>query len=258
VDSVPLLTNWVAAEAAQDPTLASLRATGVRGNDQLAGTAGDDVFVNLASLSSFRAGTGQDILIGNDRADRLYGDDGNDQLFGAAGDDTLMGGNGQDRLLGGAGKDSLSGAMGDDLLQGGLGNDSLTGGTGNDRYVFAAGDGQDRIIENDSQGDSQDVLAFAGDITSSQLWFRQVANDLEISVIGTQDKVTVRTWFSDPGARLERIDTAGDGLSLKGAGVDALVAAMATMQAPLPGAPISEMTTPTLSPVMAANWLSAG
>jgi hypothetical protein len=258
VDSVPRLTSWVAAEAARDPSLASLRASGVLGTDQLAGTAGDDVFVNLASLSSFKAGAGQDILIGNDRADRLYGDDGNDQLFGAAGDDTLMGGNGQDSLLGGAGKDSLSGALGDDLLQGGLGNDTLTGGTGNDRYAFASGDGQDRIVENDSQGDSLDVLAFTGDIASSQLWFRQVANDLEISVIGSQDKVTVRTWFSDPGARLERIDTAGDGLSLTGAGVDALVAAMATLQSPASGLPISDLTSPSLSAVMAANWLSAG
>ncbi len=58
-------------------------------------------------------GTGDDRLIGNDRANRLEGGAGDDRLVGGGGDDVLMGGAGRDRLEGDAGDDVFAGTVTD-------------------------------------------------------------------------------------------------------------------------------------------------
>ena len=55
-----------------------------------------------------------DVLIGDDNANRLDGSAGNDVLLGRAGDDTLIGGEGNDALVGGEGADHLVGGSGND------------------------------------------------------------------------------------------------------------------------------------------------
>lgn len=50
-------------------------------------------------------------------------------------------------LEGTAGADVLVGGAGDDIIRGGRGNDVLTGGAGKDSFVFAPGDGTDRITD---------------------------------------------------------------------------------------------------------------
>ncbi len=72
-----------------------------------------------------RTGSNADLLIGRDGA-------------GILGDDYLSGGDGNDTLIGGTGNDTLIG---------GKGNDTLIGGKGLDTYIWNAGDGNDRIIE---------------------------------------------------------------------------------------------------------------
>jgi Ca2+-binding RTX toxin-like protein len=93
---------------------------------------------------------------GNAGANRIEGQGGRDSLSGGLGNDTLSGGDGSDRLSGGAGTDSLAGGAGNDTLSGGkgtdrlaggIGTDVLTGGTGPDRFVFAQGDGKDRVTD---------------------------------------------------------------------------------------------------------------
>jgi VCBS repeat-containing protein len=88
-----------------------------------------------------------DTLVGNYHADDLRGYAGNDELRGRAGDDVLDGGEHADLLFGEAGDDTLIGGRGADLLQ---------GGDGSDTYYFAAGDGNDTII--DYEGISKIVL----------------------------------------------------------------------------------------------------
>ena len=117
-------------------------------------------------------GAGDDMLIGNDVANRLEGGAGRDQLTGGAGDDVLLGGAGADMLDGGAGVDTADYAASDaavtinlatgrglggtaegdvltgiervvgsafaDTLIGSLGNDQLIGGAGGDTAVYDA------------------------------------------------------------------------------------------------------------------------
>ncbi len=213
-------------DAPADDLSAGQTINGLRGNVTLSGTGGDDV---------------------------LSGGDGDDVLNGEDGDDVLNGGGGADRLYGG---------RGDDVLDGGAGNDALYGGKGNDTYRLDRGAGQDTIDDFDTTVGNTDVLQFGGGIAADQLWFRK-ANlwDLEVSIIGTGDKVTIRDWdFWHKGSswenaqHIEQFKTA-DGKVLLDSQVDQLVTAMAAFAPPGAG----QTTLPAsyqsaLAPVLAANW----
>ena len=170
-------------------------------------------------------------------------------LTGNAGDNILAGLGGHDQLDGGAGDDLLLGGAGQDTLSGGSGTDVLLGGAGNDSYLFGRGDGADTVLDT---GGNADVLQFLGGVTADQLWFRRTGLNLEISLIGTDDKVTVAGWYL--GARVEEFKTA-DGKTLQDNHVQSLVQAMAAFAPPAAG----QTTLPTdyaatLNPVIAANW----
>lgn len=125
------------------------------GNDVL---TGDDVanrLFGLAGDDTLRGNGGNDVLAGDVGIDMLHGDagedglsggDGNDQLWGGADNDRLDGGEGSDTLLGEAGNDVLTGGTGAgvDNLDGGVGDDMLYGGGGNDTLV--GGDGKDQLV----------------------------------------------------------------------------------------------------------------
>lgn len=83
-----------------------------------------------------------------------------DQLmFGYDGNDELRGNDGVDRLIGGSG---------DDLLR---------GGSGSDMYIYASGDGYDRIIDESGTGDT---IYFSSELNSSDLRVTRITgtNDL--------------------------------------------------------------------------------
>lgn len=95
----------------------------------------------------YRAGAGNDSVLGSDQAD---------SVDGGAGDDSLEGGFGGDTLTGGSGNDTINGDAANDTITGGLGFDSMDGGLGNDVFVFAAAD----FIRTGVQLDT--VSAFVG------------------------------------------------------------------------------------------------
>ncbi len=166
----------------------------------------------------------------------------------------LTGTSGRDTLTGQAKADTLSGLGGSDTLIGNQGNDTLIGGTGADTYRFKRGDGQDTVIENDLNILSRDVLAF-GDVAANQLWFSQSGQNLVVSVIGTQDKVTVQDWFKGSAYRVEAF-TSSDGKSLSSSKVNSLVSAMAKFSAPAEGTTtLPTATAKALQPVLASSWV---
>ncbi|AMM23268.1 calcium-binding protein [Variovorax sp. PAMC 28711] len=157
-------------------------------------------------------------------------------------------------LTGTAGADTLEGFGGNDVLDGGAGNDTLKGGTGSDSYLFARGAGSDRVVENDQTAGSVDVLSMGSAIAADQLWLRQSGNDLEVSIIGTTDKMTVADWYLGSQYHVEQFKTS-DGKTLLDSQVQNLVQAMAGFAPPAAG----QTTLPanyqsSLSTVIAANW----
>jgi Ca2+-binding RTX toxin-like protein len=150
---------------------------------------------------------------------------------------------------------NIAGTADADTLSGNTGNDTLNGGLGNDTYIFNKGDGTDTIVENDSTVGNTDVLKLSAGISFDQLWFNQVGNDLDISVIGTNDMVVVKDWYSGSARHVEQIQTVDGNRTLIDTQVQQLVQAMASMtplaagQTSLPPA-----YQTALAPVLAASW----
>lgn len=135
------------------------------------------------------------VITGLAGADTLSGYGGNDTLDGGADNDRLNGGDGNDSLIGGLGNDTLGGDAGDDILDGGTGADWLEGGSGNNTYRFGRGDGADGIGSYDSTATRRNVLEFKAGVVQADLRAARVSSDLVLSIAGTSDSVTLRSYF---------------------------------------------------------------
>ena len=158
-----------------------------------------------------------------------------------------MTGNAQDNVL--------TGDAANNTLDGGAGADALVGGAGNDTYVLGRGYAGDTIVESDATAGNTDVARFLAGIANDQLWFRQLGNNLEVSIIGTPDSLTVQNWYSGAANHVEQFKTVDGNKTLLDSQVQNLVNAMAAFTPPAAG----QTTLPSnyataLAPVIAANW----
>lgn len=194
--------------------------------------------------------TGSDFIQGSGCDDTIYGSNRNDYLDAGLGNDTIFGASGNDVLF----ADS-----GNDLLNGGAGNDILIGTEGDDTYLFGVGDGSDTIFNQDASGN--DTLRFMDGIQADQLWLQQSEDDLVVSLIGTDDKVTIDGWFANSqdwvtptGNQLDQIRS-GDGKTLLASQVQNLLSAMSNLTPPAAGeTSLSADYHSKLDAVIAANW----
>ena len=203
---------------------------------------GSSIKMNVDSFSnnhfskiSFANGVDADIQIsallptlnvqGSVYDDTLYGTQLSDTMFGGGGHDSLHGGDGNDILYGNAENDNLYGGNGNDILNGGEGNDLLYGGEGNDTYIFGRGYDHDTI--SDTQGENSLYITQAD---YDNLWFTRDGNNLKVSVLGTEDTVTINSWYSDENARLSQIQT--DMRTIGTADIELLVQAMSSFSQP--------------------------
>ncbi|QUJ76027.1 calcium-binding protein [Sulfitobacter albidus] len=136
------------------PVAVDLRAQGTAQN--VGGSSGIDTFTNFEYLYGSNA-AGNDVLVGDDNANRILGFGGDDRLFGLEGTDELIGMQGNDRLFGGLGGDRLSGGGGADAFvfqavadSTGAGRDTITdfGVGGADRIDLAAIDANTTLAGN--------------------------------------------------------------------------------------------------------------
>ena len=105
----------------------------------------------------------------------VHGTSYRDNLHGLGGNDTLAGGNGDDYLFGGGG-----------------GNDHLDGQNGSDTYVWAAGDGNDRVHDSSGTFSEIDRLILT-DVGSSGVTLTRTSGSLDmmINVTGTGEALTI-------------------------------------------------------------------
>ena len=246
---------------------------GGTGADTMVGGVGDDIYYvdNTGDIVTENAGEGNDSVIStiaytlgaNLENLTLSGSSGiagtgnsaSNIIIGNGGANTLWGRDGDDMLLGGAGADSLNGENGNDFLDGGTGNDTLTGGTGNDTYILDRGYGTDTVIENDATAGNTDVAQFLSGVAADQIWFKKATNNLEVSIIGTSDKLVIKDWYLGNAYHVEQFKTTDGAKTLTDSNVQNLVNAMASFAPPAAG----QTTLPTnyqtsLAPVIAANW----
>ncbi|MBX3616805.1 MAG: hypothetical protein KF839_06610 [Nitrosomonas sp.] len=130
------------------------------------------------------------------------------------------------------------------------------GGTGNDTYIFGRGYGRDTIFEEDSTIDVTDQVTFLPDINPDQIWFQHVGNNLEVSIIGTSDKLIIKDWYLDSKHRIDQFKTADDAM-LQDHEIESLVAAMAPLTKPGTGqTDLPASYEPILDPLISALWLA--
>ena len=91
----------------------------------------------------------------------------------------------------------MSGDAGADTLDGGAGRDLLQGGAGDDRYVFAAGYGNDWVVDS---GGFDEVDFGLGSTPGSAIFTRDLS-DLYVTV--GADRLTLADWFTHPDLRVE-------------------------------------------------------
>ncbi len=226
---------------------------GGAGNDYYVVDSAGDVVVELAgdgldlvkALVSFTlAANVEDMNLGTSDAIDGTGNDLANAIDGNAGANVLRGLGGDDTLQSYAGRDTL---------EGGRGNDRLVGGVEADTYLFGRGDGQDTVVDYDPTPGAQDVLHFGSGISADQLWLRKVGGALEISIIGTSDKVSINNW-SGPNNAVEVIEL-DNGQHLLGDQMQNLIAAMANLATPPAGqTTLSAAYQTALADVIAASW----
>jgi Ca2+-binding RTX toxin-like protein len=157
-------------------------------------------------------------------------------------------------ITGTTGNNTLTGNAGNDTLDGKAGTDVLAGGAGGDTYLFGTGYGRDTIRENDAAAGATDSAQFLVGIAADQIWLRHVGNNLEASIIGTTDKLTLENWYLGSNYHIEQFKTA-EGKTLLDSRVENLVQAMAGFSPPSAGLTIlSPAYQESLAPVIAANW----
>lgn len=222
--------------------------------DMMVGSLGDDIYVvdNVGDLVLENAAEGIDTV----RSSITYTLGMNVENLSLSGAGSINGtGNSLDNtLIGNAGANTLTGNDGNDTLDGGAGADRLIGGIGNDTYWLGRGYGFDTVTENDATAGNIDVARFDATVATDQLWFRKVSNNLEVSIIGTTDKLTMTNWYLGNQYHVEQFKTS-NGKTLLDSQVQNLVSAMAAFSPPVAG----QTTLPSnyatsLNPVIVANW----
>lgn len=222
--------------------------------DDLYGGTGDDTYIIDRSSVTVREYAGEGIDTVKSSISYTLGSNVENLTLTGSANRNGTGNSLANILIGNSGNNTLNAGAGNDILDGGTGNDILIGGTGNDTYILGRGYGSDTIQENDSTAGNTDVASFLEGIATDQLWFRHVGNNLEVSVIGTADKLTIQNWYSSSANNVEQFRTA-DGHVLLDSQVENLVQAMAAFAPPAAGQTTLPQTYQSaLAPVLAANW----
>ena len=238
------------------------RLIGGAGDDTLLGGAGDDTMLGGAGHDLYRVGGAGDVVTelageGTDTVEaHLDWTLGQhlEHLVLAGGARTGRGNALDNRLTGNIQANTLTGDAGADTLDGGQGQDTLAGGTGGDTYLFGRNVGADLIVEDDATAGTTDRIEVGAGVSAEQLWLRRLGDDLELAIIGTADRTTVRDWYRDAACQVEVIRTT-DGRTLQAAQVDALVSAMAAFAPPAVGTTtLPDEYQRTLAPLIATQW----
>lgn len=232
---------------------------GGSGNDTMIGGSGDDVYVVGATGDKVTesANEGVDSVL----SAVTYTLSANLENLTLTGKSAINGtGNASANLLiGNSGNNALSGLAGDDTLEGKQGVDTLTGAAGNDTYLMARTYGVDTVVDNDTTSGNVDTARFLTGVTFDQLWFRRPSggNDLEVSIIGTSDKLTIKNWYSGAQHQIEEFYVDDGGMVLRSSDVQALVTAMSGMTMPSQGqTTLTSSQRSALDPTFTSTWQS--
>nr|WP_232326309.1 S8 family serine peptidase [Xenorhabdus hominickii] len=232
---------------------------------------GDNKVNVTGNGSNITLGNGNNTIIGNvDKLTVGYGDN-KINVTGRDADITL--GDGNNIITGNVGK--LIAGNGDNNIESSSTMAKIEVGSGNNHIVangtmsmVKVGDGNNNILTSGTMstvevGHGFNELEFSGDmgklvlgkdISLDNLRFQHAGQDLQISVIGGKQEVTLHNWYASSPERPASI-MVGDGHRLMDSEVEHLVQAMAAFAPPAPATSmLSDVEQQRLQPVLAANW----
>ncbi len=111
----------------------------------------------------------------------------------AEGNDSFVGSRNGDILLAANGNDTVKGNAGDDYIWGGAGRDVLTGGAGADQFVFARGEGKDKITDFADASMARDDMIILSARQFNAMTVVETVTGVELR-FGTRDVLTVMGW----------------------------------------------------------------
>lgn len=251
--------------------------TGGAADNILYGGEGDDLFIVQGDDG------GSDVIIGGAGYDTVVGGDGADTLRLAAHqpgfglEEINLGGSfwrnvvsGTDSadsldftdvrlanvflVSGGAGDDTLVGSsLGFEVIWGGVGDDDVVSGSGADLYLLSPGSGLERIHNHDGDAAQDDALALVF-ASHESVWLSRDNQDLVVDLVGRDDRAVLVDWYAGAEHQLGRLFDATH--QIDAAGVETLVAAMATFDVPTGvGAFIPPEVQEALAPTLASVWV---
>ncbi|MDI6728498.1 MAG: calcium-binding protein [Thermodesulfovibrionales bacterium] len=186
----------------RDLIIESKTTYGTKKSDVIRTGRHDDTIYALKGNDTVYAGLSNDTIYGSKGNDRLYGEQGNDIIYGDKGNDLLDGGNGNDILYGGKGKDTLKGGRGDDTIYTGKGKDTIIFNRGDGHDTITAGYRQEAIGDGEKDKDdrcdwhdNEDIVKF--DVNPLDLIFSRAGNNLEVSIAGSNDSITIEDWYAE-------------------------------------------------------------
>ncbi|WP_440534475.1 hypothetical protein [Variovorax sp. YR566] len=177
--------------------------------------------------------------------------------------DTIRLGNGDNQITLGQGNDVVTVGSGQNTLVLGDGNNSVTMGAGHNQLMLGNGS---NAIQLDGGSDTLalasgqyhisgtvgqlDIELLAG--VHDKLWFQEQGNNLEISVLGSSESITIDNWSA--GNQLSSLK-ASDGLTISAGDISSLVQAMASFAPPAAGQLVyTAQEQQALAPTLAASW----
>lgn len=150
---------------------------------------------------------------------------------------------------------TVAGTAGNDTLAAtSAGNEILVGNGGYDTYQFGRGDGVDTIKNGLSTNSGPSGELDLG-VDADQIWVKRVGLNLQVDILGTNDKATIFDWYLNPTHQLQDIKTA-DG-NMVDTQLAQLVQAMATYTTANgfnPATATQMPGDPALQAAMAAAW----
>ncbi len=242
-----------------------LSANGNALNNTVTGNSGNNTLNGNQGADSLKGGLGDDRYYVDNVNDKVFelANEGNDSIYSSVSfsiegqfvESLTLTGNDNTNAIGNALNNIITGNAGNNVLFGGAGADNLNGGLGNDTYYFNRASAQDVIYDNDTTVGNTDVLNVLTGVAIDQLWFKHVGNSLEVSIIGTNNKMLVQDWYAGAAKHIEQVHVVDGNKVLLDGKVENLVTAMAAITPP----PFGQTTLTTqqhnqLDSVIAANW----
>jgi Ca2+-binding RTX toxin-like protein len=178
---------------------------GGSGTDSMVGGSGDDTYYveRTADVVTETSGNGTDTVITTVTLTALAANVENLALGGVAAINGTA--NTLNNLLTGNGAaNTLAGLAGDDTYVGGAGNDTLNDNStsSNDVYRWGIGQGNDSITDAGGTGDRIEIGA---GVTSGQVVLTRSGNNLQVSINGASDALSVVNWYASIANRIEEI-----------------------------------------------------